>query len=136
MSLPGFTTSKSKKEPSYYQKTGVPGPGEYNPVLIRKQEGNYQLGKSTKLPWEKKDTPGPGYYDPQKTDTRLKIALKSRLTDIEMEHKKQLPVRVNIGTRAVQSSRRGQRLSLHIQSTERACLFAERKQDGACARGV
>ena len=92
MSLPGFTTSKSKKEPSYYQKTGVPGPGEYNPVLIRKQEGNYQLGKSTKLPWEKKDTPGPGHYDPQKPDTRLKIALKSRLTDIEMEHKKQLPV--------------------------------------------
>jgi len=92
VSLPGFVTSKSKKEPSYYPKPGVPGPGEYNPVLVGKQEGNYQLGKSTKLPWEKKDTPGPGHYDPQLTDTRLKIALKSRLTDIEMEHKKRLPV--------------------------------------------
>ena len=93
MSLPGFGVSRAKKEPSYYAKSGVPGPGEYNPSHISKNEGNYQLGKSPKLPWEKRDTPGPGYYDPMQHDTRLKIALKSRLTDIEMEHKKQLPVR-------------------------------------------
>jgi len=90
--LPGFWASKAKKEPSYIQHSSNPGPSAYDPKPISHQDRVSGLGKSPKLPDYKNFTPGPGHYDPKSQDTPVKITLRSRLTDLDLERRKKLPV--------------------------------------------
>lgn len=90
--LPGFWAPKAKKEPSYIQHSSNPGPSAYDPKPISHQDRVSGLGKSPKLPDYKNFTPGPGHYDPKSQDTPVKITLRSRLTDLDLEHRKKLPV--------------------------------------------
>lgn len=90
--LPGFGGSKARKEPSYIHPSTGPGPTAYDPKPISKQDRVSGLGKSPKLPDYKSFTPGPGYYDPKSQDTPVKVTLRSRLTDLDLERRKKLPV--------------------------------------------
>lgn len=93
VSLPGFWASKSKKEPSYLHPSATPGPASYDPNPISKVNNRSPgMGKSAKLPDYTTDTPGPGHYDPKSLDSPVKVTLKPRLTDLELERKKLLPV--------------------------------------------